>query len=425
MARKYAGKALTSLSYHLDEVWMREAYRRLKRSSAPGVDGQTVQMYGENLDANLPALLEQVKSGRYRAPYVKRAYIPKSTTEQRPIGMPTVENKLLERAVVMLLEPIYEQDFLDCSYGFRPGRSAHQALKRLREVIVEMNGGYVLDVDVRQYFDTIPHGQLRDIVANRIRDGVITRLIGKWLKAGIWEAGHVTYPDAGSPQGGVISPMLSNIYLHEVLDTWFEQQIQPKLNGKAELIRFADDFVIICKERTDAEALLKLTQQRFESYGLKIHPEKTRIADFRDPYKTGKQAETFDFLGFTHYWGRTKRGGWAVKSKTSAKKFRASVQKIGKWCKRHRHMKVQSQHRELCAKVRGHYAYYGIRGNFEDLKRFQRAVRRKWHHWLVRRSRERHNKAAIWTLIDEHLPLPPPRIVHHYSRYAQHEMTLS
>ena len=402
MARKYAGSPLTTLSHHLDLLWMREAYGRVRRDSAPGVDGQTVAGYGENLEANLRDLLERAKSGRYRARLVKRVHIPKSETETRPIGMPTVENKVLERAVVMLLEPVYEREFLDCSFGFRPGRSAHQALEAVRNAVMAMDGGWVLDVDVRKYFDTIPHQKLREVLSLRIRDGVIGRLVGKWLKAGIWEAGQVTYPAAGTPQGGVISPMLSNIYLHEVLDGWFERTIKPGLRGRAELIRFADDFVVICEKREDAETLLAQVTERFQSYGLTIHPEKTRIVDFRHPWKGDRNPQTFDFLGFTHYWGKTRGGGWAVKRQTKGKKFRAALQQIGEWCKRNRHAPLAQQHRQLSEKVRGHYAYYGIRGNHRALASFRHEAKRLWHYWLSRRSRARNGgvpgvvKSAGW-----------------------------
>ena len=206
VAKRHASSPLTTLSHHLDLLWLRAAYGKVRRDSAPGVDGRTVADYGENLEANLRSLLERAKSGTYRAPWVKRVHIPKSETETRPIGMPTVENKVLERAVAMLLEPIYETEFLDCSYGFRPGRSPHQALDAVRAAVMAMDGGWVLDVDVRKYFDTIPHQQLRDVLSLRIRDGVIGRLVGKWLKAGVWEAGQVTYPEAGTPQGGVMTP---------------------------------------------------------------------------------------------------------------------------------------------------------------------------------------------------------------------------
>lgn len=412
MARKHAGSPLTTLSHHLDMVWLREAYARVRRDSAPGVDGQTVADYGENLEANLQSLLERAKSGTYRAPLVKRVHIPKSDTETRPIGMPTVENKVLERAVAMLLEPVYEREFLDCSYGFRTGRSPHQALEAVRAAVMAMGGGWVLDVDVRKYFDTIPHQRLRDVLGHRIRDGVISRLVGKWLKAGIWEAGQVTYPEAGTPQGGVISPMLSNIYLHEVLDRWFVEEIKPKLHGKAELIRFADDFVVVCEKREDAEALLAEVTERFQSYGLTIHPEKTRVVDFRHPWKSDDKPQTFDFLGFTHYWGKTMRGGCAVKRKTKGKKFRAALAKIGEWCKKNRHEPLAQQHQKLSAQVRGHYTYYGIRGNRRALACFRREAIRLWHYWLNRRSRERNGGERLWRLLTEHFGLLLARLVH-------------
>lgn len=412
MARKYVGSPITTLNHHLDLLWLHEAYRRVQRDSAPGIDGQTVADYGRQLEANLKDLLERVHSGRYRAPLVKRVHIPKSKTETRPIGMPTVENKVLERAVQMLLEPIYEADFLDCSYGFRPGRSPHDALAAVRETVMKMQGGWVLDVDVKKYFDTIPHQQLRDIVSHRIRDGVVNRLIGKWLKAGVWDAGQVSYPEAGTPQGGVISPLLSNIYLHEVLDRWFMETIRPKLRGQAELIRFADDFVVICERQDEALTLLEELRSRFAAHGLTIHPEKTRIVDFRHPWKSRQTPQTFDFLGFTHYWGQTQRGGYAVTRKTSGKKLRGALGRVGDWCKQHRHDPVRDQHRELSAKVSGHYQYYGIRGNYRMLVAFRYCVERCWHYWLLRRSRERRNGQSLWRLFQGPLALPRARIVH-------------
>jgi RNA-directed DNA polymerase len=412
VAKKYTGSPLTTLSHHMDLLWMREAYARVRRDSAPGVDGQTVADYGENLEANLQSLLERAKKGTYRAPPVKRVHIPKSDTETRPIGQPTVEDKVLNRAVVMLMEPVYEQEFLDCSYGFRPGRSPQQALEALRTAVMAMDGGWVLDVDVRKFFDTIPKRQLREVLRRRIRDGVIDRLIGKWLKAGVWEAGKVTLPEAGTPQGSVISPMLSNVFLHEVLDCWFVQAIKPKLCGRAELIRFADDFVVVCEKREDAEALLEQVSARFQSYGLAIHPEKTRIVDFRHPWRSGDKPQTFDFLGFTHYWAKTRRGGWAVTRKTRAKKFRVALANVWDWCKTNRHESMARQHRDLSAKVRGHYAYYGMRGNHRALRNFFDEVQRTWHHWLNRRSHQRNDGARLWKLLADHFPLPPPRIVH-------------
>ena len=411
-AKKYAGSPLTTLSHNLDQLWLREAFGRIRRDSAPGVDGQTVADYGENLVANLTSLEERAKSGTYRAPPAKRVHIPKSETETRPIGMPTVEDKVLERAVAMLLEPVYEQEFLDCSYGFRPGRSPHQALDALRTAIMGMRGGWVLDVDVRKYFDTIPKQRLREVLRRRIRDGVIDRLIGKWLKAGIWEAGTVTYPEAGTPQGSVISPLLSNVYLHEVMDGWFEREIKPKLRGRAELIRFADDFVVVCEKREDAEALLAQVAERFQSYGLAIHPEKTRIVDFRHPWESDQKPQSFDFLGFTHYWEKTRRGGCAVGRKTKGKKYHAALGRVWDWCKENRHLPVEQQHKELSRQLLGHYAYYGISGNSRALGSFWHQVKQHWHYWLKRRSRAAKEGERLWKLLEGRLGLPRARIVH-------------
>jgi group II intron reverse transcriptase/maturase len=412
MAKKHAGSPLTTLSHHIDLLWLREAYGRVRRDSAPGIDGQTVAEYGDKLEANLQSLLDRAKSGSYRAPPAKRVHIPKRPTETRPIALPTVENKVLERAVVMLLEPVYEQEFLDCSYGFRPGRSPHMALEVLRKAVMRMGGGWVLDVDIRKFFDTIPKPLLRAVLRQRIGDGVIDRLIGKWLKAGIWEAGEVTYPEAGTPQGSVISPLLSNVYLHEVLDVWFMREIKPKLRGRAELVRFADDFVMVCEKREDAEALLEQVTARFQRNGLTVHADKTRIVDFRSHWNSEHTPQTFDFLGFTHYWATTRRGGNAVLRKTKGKKFHAALVGIGDWCKQNRHKPMAQQYRELSAKVRGHYAYYGIRGNSRALARFHHEVKRLWHYWLNRRSRARNGGARLWKVLSEHFLLPLPRMVH-------------
>jgi len=243
LARQAPELRFTTLGHHLDLDWLREAYRRTRKDGAVGVDGQTAEEYAEHLEENLQDLLNRAKSGRYRAPAVRRVHIPKGEGKTRPIGIPGFEDKVLQRAVVMLLEPIYEQDFLDCSYGFRPRRSAHQALQAHRDQLMAMGGGWVLEIDVQGFFDTLDKGQLQEFVRHRVRDGVVLRLIGKWLKAGVLEDGAVTYPEAGTPQGGVISPLLANVYLHEVLDAWFERDVKPRLKGRAFLVRFADDSV--------------------------------------------------------------------------------------------------------------------------------------------------------------------------------------
>ena len=275
----------TSLGHLIDLDWLKEAFHRTRKDGAVGVDGQDGEDYAANLEGNLKSLLERAKSGTYQAPPVRRVQIPKagSATETRPLGIPTFEDKVLQRAVVMVLETIYEQDFKPCSYGFRPDRSAHQALESLWKQTMAMGGGWIVDVDIRKFFDTIDHGHLRDFLKRRVRDGVLLRLIGKWLNAGVLEAGRLTRPEAGTPQGGVISPLLSNIVLHAVLDDWFEREVQPRLKGRSFLIRYADDFVMgfACEE--DARRVMAVLPKRFEKYGLTIHPEKTRLVPFERP----------------------------------------------------------------------------------------------------------------------------------------------
>ena len=311
LARQMPDKAMTSLSYHMDLKWMLVAYARTRKDGAVGIDGQSAEEYEANLMENLQLLLDRAKSGSsYRAPPVRRVHIPKGDGATRPLGIPTFEDKILQRAVLMVLEPLYEQDFLDCSYGFRPGRSAHQALKEIQSRTWRMGGGWILDVDVRKFFDTLDHGHLRQILAKRMRDGVIERLIGKWLKAGVMEAGVLSFPKQGTPQGGVISPLLANVYLHEALDTWFEREVRPRVR-EAFLVRYADDFVIGVKREKDAHRVLAVLAKRLGKFGLSLHPDKTRLLDFRKPWNHkdsgGKGPGSFDFLGFTHYWARSRK----------------------------------------------------------------------------------------------------------------------
>jgi RNA-directed DNA polymerase len=420
LARQSPQAALTTLAHHIDIDWMHEAYRRTRKDGAVGVDGQTAEGYAADLEGNLRSLLDRAKSGRYQVPPVRRVHIPKGTgSETRPIGIPTFEDKILQRAVAMVLESVYEQDFLDCSYGFRPGRSAHQALDALWHRLMEVRGGWVLEIDIRKFFDALDHRHLHAILRRRVRDGVLLRLIGKWLKAGVLEDGCVTHPESGSPQGGVISPALANAYLHEVLDTWFEQTVKPRLRGRASLIRYADDAVLVFELEGDARRVLDVLPKRFGKYGLTLHPEKTRMVPFQRPRSDartgpdrGDRPGTFDFLGFTHHWGRTRTGSWAVKRKTARDRFRRSLKTIGQWCREHRHLPIKEQWVALTSKLRGHFAYYGITGNTRSLGSFRYHVRRAWHKWLSRRS----DKARIpWErlgVLERRYPLPPARLGH-------------
>ena len=419
LARMEPKMALTTLAHHIDTVWLGEAYRRTRKDGAVGVDGVTARQYEERLSENLEDLLSRFKSGRYRAPPVRRVHIPKGGRgETRPIGIPTLEDKVLQRAVLMVLEPIYEQDFLPCSYGFRPGRSAHQALDALWRGLMGMGGGWVIDLDIRRYFDSIDRRQLRTMLDQRVRDGVIRRALGKWMRAGVMESGTVQYPQAGTPQGGVVSPLLSNLYLHEVLDHWFEHMVKPRLQGRAFLVRFADDAVLAFEWEADARRVLAVLPKRLGKYGLQLHPDKTRLVEFRPPGGGSPGGQSFDLLGFTHYWGRSRKGRWIIKRKTAKARLARAVHRVGQWCRYQRHRPVPEQHAALARQLTGHYAYYGITGNASALWRFHRQVERCWHKWLSRRSNRSGMDWERFRCLLIRYPLPPPRVVHSIYRGA-------
>ena len=422
LARIEPKRVLTTLAHHIDEVWLREAYRRTRKDGAVGIDGVTAAQYEAELEANLASLLERFKSGRYRAPAVRRVHIPKpgKAKKTRPIGIPTLEDKVLQRAVLMVLEPIYEQDFLDCSYGFRPGRSAHQALDALWRGLMGMGGGWIIDLDIQSFFDDVDWGHLRRFLDQGVRDGVIRRVIGKWLNAGVMESGEVSHPDRGTPQGGVVSPVLSNLYLHEVLDLWFEHEAKPRLRGRAFEVRFADDAALVFEREEDARRVLAVLSKRFAKYGLRLHPEKTRLVDFRSPPRRGQDGSqrerSFALLGFTHFWGRSRKGRWIVQRKTAKDRFTRALREIGHWCRAHRHWPVAAQQAALWRKLQGHYAYYGITGNGRALGRFLFEVRRLWRKWLHRRSWRGRMTWEKFVCLTERYPLPQPRVVHSVCR---------
>jgi RNA-directed DNA polymerase len=418
LAKQAPSMAFTNLSQYLTYGTLLLALARTRRDGAVGVDGQTFEAYAENSESKLRDLLDRAKSGTYRAPPVRRAYIPKGTgTETRPIGIPTVEDKVLQRAVVLVLEQIYEQDFLDCSYGFRPGRSAHQALDTLWRQLMGLGGGWVVEVDIRKFFDTLDHARLREFLQRRVRDGVLLRLIGKWLKAGVLEDGAWSVSEEGTPQGGVISPLLANIYLHSVLDEWYERDVKPRLKGASFLIRYADDFVMGFSCEEDAQRVMEVLPKRFAKYGLTLHPDKTRLVPFMRPgQRPGEEAQgpqpgTFDLLGFTHFWGRSRRGGWVIQRKTASSRFRRAVKKIAEWCRWNRHQPVAQQHVTLRKKLVGHDAYYGITGNGRMLETLRYAVARVWRKCLARRRAGPLPWESFRRLLARY-PLPPARVIH-------------
>jgi RNA-directed DNA polymerase len=417
LAREAPERAFLSLAHHIDLEFLKEAFRRTRKDGATGVDGQTGKAYEENLEENLQSLLDRFKSGRYKAPPVRRTYVPKGDGRQeRPIGIPTFEDKVLQRAVTMVLEAVYEQDFLPCSYGYRPGRSAHTALEDLWQGLMKMSGGWVLELDITAFFDSLDHSQLRRILDQRVRDGVLRRTIDKWLAAGVLEGEELSHPDAGTPQGGVVSPCLANVYLHDALDTWFKKFVKPRLNGHGFMIRFADDAVMVFSDETDARRVLDVLPERLGKYGLILHPTKTRLLYFRPPTSTGDDQsrdtgkQSFDFLGFTHHWARSRRNFWVVKRKTAGSRFSRALKRASDWFRSVRHQPVAWQHEQLVRKLRGHNNYYGIVGNSAALCRFRYEVRRLWRKWLDRRSHKARMTWVRFQRLEARYPLPSPTV---------------
>ena len=421
LAREAADRCFVSLAHNIDYYFLQEAYARTRKDGAPGVDKQTAAEYAANLGENLRSLLDRFKSGRYKAPPVLRAHLPKGDGTTRPIGIPTFEDKILQRAVQMVLEPLYEQDFKDFSYGFRPGRGPHQALQDLRDGLMGMGGGWVLEVEIRNFFEELDHRHLHEFLDRRVRDGVLRRAIGKWLKAGVMEEKVLYHRTQGTPQGGVISPLLANIYLHEVVDRWFDEVVRSRLRGRGLIYRYADDVVMAFELKHDAERVRKALAGRLERFGLRLHPEKTRLVRFQRPagsYRPGRDQRpgSFSWLGFTHYWAKSRRGNWVVMRKTDRKRLSRALREIGEWCRRHRHRKVSWQRAKLAEKLRGHYAYYGITGNSRSLSRFRHWVERIWRKWLNRRSQRKRMPWERFRALLRYHKLPQERIVHRYAR---------
>ena len=410
-ARKHPERVFTSLNHLIDIDWMREAWRRTRKDGAPGVDGVTAREYEVDLEESLQDLLNRIKSGRYAAPPVRRHYIPKADGRPRPLGIPTLEDKVAQRAIVMLMEPIYEATFRSSSYGFRPGRSAHDALDAVFEGTFRDRLCWVIDCDISNYFDTIRFDHLRDFLDLRIKDGVVRRMLDKWLKAGVLDKGVLSRPGTGTPQGGVVSPLLSNVFLHHVLDEWFETVVTPRVRGQCRLVRYADDALLLFETEQDARRVLDVLGKRLGRYGLVLHPTKTRFVDFRPTLRRSHDGKaTFDFLGFTHIWARSRKGYPVVRRRTAKGRFARAVKSVKDWCQRNRHRPLGDQQVHLARVIRGHCNYYGIRGNSTTIARFRHEVIQNWKKWLSRR----HNQGRVnWDRMKsilERYPLPSAHI---------------
>jgi group II intron reverse transcriptase/maturase len=417
-ARKDPKCQFISLAHWLDEEFLARCYYRLARDRASGIDGVTWKAYGEHLEENLRDLVVRLKAKRYRPQPAKRVYIPKDEHSQRPLGLPALEDKIVQGAIAAILEAIYEADFLDGSYGFRPGRSCHQALDAVCETIRRQPINHVIDADIKGFFDNVSHEWLLKFLRVRIKDSSLLLLIERFLKAGYFEAGELVATERGTPQGGNLSPMLSNIFLHYVLDLWFEKRLKRELRGACHLVRYADDFLVMVQYQDDARRVMQALGERFAHFGLELHPEKTRVIGFgryerEHARRQKRRPNTFDFLGFTHYCGRNRWGTFDVGRKTSRKKFRKKSRELNDWLRNVRNLcAVKAWWPTLKAKLLGHYQYYGISGNTRAIVRFYRLAVRLARKWLNLRSQMPSFGKRSFDDYLEHYPLPKPRIVH-------------
>lgn len=416
-AKRNKQARFTALLHHVRVVALERAFRRLKRSASAGVDGETVATYEQDLQANLQDLCERVHTGRYRPLPVRRVYIPKADGGQRPLGVPALEDKIVQGAVAEVLSAVYEADFLGLSYGFRPGRSPHQALAALHSAVTTQCVCWVLDADIRKFFDSVDHEWLLRMIAHRIADPRVLRLIRQWLKAGVLERGEWHEVEQGTPQGAGISPLLANVFLHYVLDLWVHSWRQRAARGRVIIVRFADDFVMGFQCAQDARRMLAALKERMAKFKLRLHEEKTRLIEFGrlpaiDHQRRGeRRPQTFAFLGFTHYCGWTRDGRFVMKRKTQGKRLTAKLKSLRVEARRRLHTPVSDQHRWLCQVLRGHYVYYGLSSNFRSVAAFHREVRLLWFRALRRRSQRRMAWDDYRTVL-ERFPLPPPRITH-------------
>lgn len=409
LAEREPDMVFTSLVHRIDLSLLRQSFKKIRKSDTSGVDEMTASEYAENLDENLYKLYRRLKRGQYVATPVKRIWIDKDGGEKRPIGIPALEDKIVQKAVAEILAAVYEPIFYEFSHGFRKGYSQHGALKQLRDQCIAQKVNWIVSADIRGLFDNIEHGQLRDIIKRRVNDGGILRLIGKWLNAGVIEGDTLIHPEKGTPQGGVISPVLSNIFLHYVLDDWYDTVVAPRMKGGCFLIRYADDFIIGCEYESDTQRIMKALPKRFNRFGLSLHPQKTKVIPFGKP-RTGKKGKgTFDFLGFTFYWGKTLKNYYVIKKKTARKRLNRFMRMLWAWCKKNRHEAMVRQYEILCSKLRGFYQYYGVRGNYKALEAaFEYAVK-AWYQWLRRRSSR---SRLTYEMLRGEYPLPSPKIVH-------------
>ena len=408
----------TSLAHLLNREFLKDCYNSLNRNKAVGIDGVCWKDYGEDLDDNVEWLLTRMKRKKYNPIPARRVYIPKDEKEKRPLGISALENKIVELGITRILRSIYEEDFLDCSFGFRPKRNCHQAINRVDKLIMAKPVNHIVEADIKGFFDNVSHEELLRFLEIRIVDRTLLELIVRFLKAGYVDDGLLVRSESGTPQGSILSPMLANIFLHYVLDTWFNETVKSSVSGFCELVRYADDFVCVVQSAEDAQRIEKALKARFERYGLEIHPDKSRAFSFgrfegENAMRQNRRANTFDFLGFTHYCDKTRKGGFKVGRKTSRKKFKAKCKDMNLWLKSVRNLvKTKEWWKVLRAKLHGHYQYYGVSGNMPSISKYYSITVRFVHKWLNRRSQK---KRMSWSKLKNYLscyPLPKPSIKH-------------
>jgi len=409
-----------SLAHHLNAEFLKDCYNNLDRNKAVGIDKVSWQEYNSNLDENLIKLVQRLKNKSFRPLPAKRVYIPKGNGELRPLGISTIENKIVESGISRILQSIYEMDFLECSYGFRPKKNTHQALNQIDTIIMTKPVNHIVEADIKGFFDNVNHDMLIEFLNIRIKDSSLIFLIKRFLKAGYIDNNLLVKTDIGTPQGSILSPLLANIFLHYVLDTWFEQEVKTHIRGYCELVRYADDYVCLVQYKEDALKIRRALENRFNKYDLTLHPDKTRVFSFgrfeRGNSKTqNRKANTFDFLGFTHFCDKTRKGNFKVGRKTAMKKFRAKIKELNIWLKQIRNLiPTKEWWKTLQAKLRGHFEYYGVSGNSPSIKKFYSLALRLVHKWLNRRSQK---KSMSWSKLYNYLnlyPLPQPRIKHNF-----------
>ena len=412
-ARREPNAQFHSLAHLIDVPALRRAFDRLRPNAAAGVDGMSKEAYGKNLEARLQDLHTRLREKRYRHQPILRKYIPKENGKQRPLGISTTEDKIVQAALHEAMQAVYEQDFLPCSHGFRPGRSAHDAIRAFHRTASRGGANWVLEADIAGFFDSVNRSKLLDLIAQRVPDGSIRRLVGKCLHVGVLDGVELSSPETGTTQGSILSPLLANIYLHYVLDRWIERDVKPRMRGPVTLIRYADDFVICFVHEADARKVMEVLPKRLARFDLALQPDKTRLVPFTRPPRSqtgGKGPGTFDFLGFTLHWRRSRSGRWMVACKTRRARLGRAIRAVQAWCRANRHRPIAVQHAGLCRRLRGHFQYFGVNGNWRSIGCLARRVTLAWHKWLNRRS---HRAKLTWERFNAMLkayPLPQPRI---------------